>query len=93
MTVAPAAPAARARRVRVGLCRSETGSRAESVVVVESCADALREAAAKKLRVAPRSVRKMVLRTAVGTHPIGTELPDGDLSDHLKDDALVGVVV
>ena len=48
-------------------------------------------AAANKLRLPPKSIRRLVLKTAVGGHAVGTELPAGDCRAYLKDGALLFV--
>jgi NAD-dependent SIR2 family protein deacetylase len=81
-------------RVRLGLVRSESTRSAECAVLVSPVYDEIVRAAANKLKLKPRSVRRLVLRTAVAGYPAGTELPTaGDCSSYLKNDAILWVKV
>ena len=91
----PTTPPTGARpKVRLGLVRSESASAAECAVLVAPVYEEIVRAAANKLKLKPRSVRRLVLRTAVAGHPAGTELPTaGDCSPYLKNDAILWVKV
>lgn len=79
-------------KVRLGLTRSETSKQAESVVLVEPTYDAIAKAAAHKLKLGAKAIKRLVLRTSVAGHPVGTELPTtGDCAGFVRNDALVWV--
>ena len=88
----PSSPSTPAK-VRIGLTKSATAKAAECVVLTSPEYDEIVRAAANKLKLSPRSITRLVLRTPVLGHPPGTELPHGDCSALLKNDVLLWVSV
>ena len=80
-----------AGKVRLGITRSETSKRAESVVLVEPTYEAIAKASAGKLRISAKAIKRLVLKTSSGGHPAGTELPAGDCSGFVRNDVLLWI--
>ena len=79
-------------KVRLGITRRETSKQPDSIVLVTPTYEAIATAAAHKLRMPLKNIRRLVLlKTALG-HPTGTALPpSGDCSDYVTNDALLWV--
>lgn len=84
-------PSEAARRVRIGVTRSATSNQPESVIVVAPAYESIVAAAANKLKMPPKSIKRLVLRASCRGYAAGTELPRGDCSTVLADDALLWV--
>merc|ERR1719152_777981 len=81
-----------ATKVRIGITGSATAKQPESVVLAAPTFAAIVAAAAPKLKISPRSVKRLVLRTSVRELAAGSELPKaGDCSAFLKNDVLLWV--
>jgi hypothetical protein len=77
-------------KVRLGVTTSATSKQAGSVIVVVPEYSSIVAAGAAKLKLAPKQVSRVVLRTSVNGHAAGTVLPTtGDCSAFLKNDVLL----
>eukprot|EP00966_Prymnesium_polylepis_P231897 5364817-Prymnesium_polylepis.1 len=85
-------------KFRLGLA-SHGGTKkgvASSVVLVEPTHEAIATAANNKLKLKLKNVRhaRLFLKSRVGEHPAGTELPlNGDLSSYIENDTVVTVSI
>lgn len=78
-------------KIRLGLCKAATAKQAEHIILVEPTYKEIARAAANKLKISTRSIRRLVLKTSVAGYVVGSPLPMGDCRGHLKNDALVWV--
>ena len=80
-------------KLRVGLCRSSTSKQADSVVLVAPTYADIVRAAANKLKLSRKAIKRLVLMVSVNGYPVGFPLPSGkdDLTKYLKNDVLIWV--
>ena len=78
-------------KVRLGLTKLATAKLADTVVVCEPDWSAIAAVAANKLKLKPKQIRRLLLKVRVHEHAAGTELPKGDCTRFLCDDALIFV--
>ena len=90
------APPPSSSKMRLGLTRSGTAKAAESVVLVPPTYADILSAAANKLKLPSKSIKRLVLLQSVHGHPAGTVIPavdaaEGGVAAYLKNDALIWV--
>ena len=76
-------------KIRLGLTKVATARVADTVVVCEPDWHSIAAAAANKLKLQPKQIRRLLLKSPVREHAAGTELPQGDCSLLLCNDALI----
>ena len=77
--------------VRIGLTKLATATRPDSVAICEPTWVAIATVAANKLKLPHRQIKRLVLKSCVGEHTVGTALPRGDCSEFLCNDVLIYV--
>jgi hypothetical protein len=84
-------------KLRLSLCKNFGAGKGTvgSVVVVEATFEAIATAANNKLKLKLKNTQsvRLFLKTRVGAHPAGTELPRDDCSSYLCNDAIISVGV
>ena len=78
-------------RVRLGLTKLATAKSPETCVLCEADWQSIATVAANKLKLKPKQIRRLLLKDRVNEHAAGTELPHGDCSAYLINDALIFV--